>query len=430
MPLPSKPLTRRVTFWLGLGGLVLFVIAGLGADGAAGALAFGGLFVAVCALWGILTTRPWWGRTSRRGATVVGGLALVALVVGGSLGAGVTDDVPAAASSTPAASSAGTARPTATGTASPSAAPTPSAEATASSGATGGSATGTAAAALAELDVKGRAPKTGYDRDAYGPAWADTDHNGCDTRNDILARDLTDETFKSGTHDCVVLTGTLVDPYGGETIHFQRGQDTSTAVQIDHVVALSDSWQKGAQRWDAATRKEFANDPLNLLASDGPLNMSKGDGDAATWLPPNKAFRCDYVARQVAVKHAYGLWVTQAEHDAIADVLATCPGEPLPDEEAATTPVVVAGASSGGSSGESSSSGGGDDASSGTKPATTPKPAPKPTTKPAPKPEPEPADVYYENCTAVRAAGADPIRVGDPGYSTKLDRDGDGVGCE
>ena len=101
-------------------------------------------------------------------------------------------------------------------------------------------------------------------------------------------------------------------------------------MQIDHVVALSDSWQKGAQQWDAATREAFANDPLNLLAVDGPLNQQKGDGDTATWLPPNKAFRCAYVARQVGVKYTYGLWVTQAEQDAMVRVLSTCPTEPLP----------------------------------------------------------------------------------------------------
>ena len=188
----------------------------------------------------------------------------------------------------------------------------------------------TALATVPLLEVKGRAPRTGYDRDLFGSGWVDVDRNGCDTRNDMLARDLTGTTFKAGTHDCVVLTGTLVDPFSGATIAFQRGNDSSNDVQIDHVVALSDAWQKGAQGWDETTRVAFANDPLNLLAVDGPLNMQKGDGDAATWLPPNKSFRCAYVARQVAVKHTYGLWVTAAERDAMAGVLASCPTEPLP----------------------------------------------------------------------------------------------------
>jgi hypothetical protein len=198
---------------------------------------------------------------------------------------------------------------------------------------------GTAAAALEALPVKGRAPKTGYERAQFGPSWSDVDRNGCDQRNDVLKRDLTDETFKPGTHDCVVLTGTLADPYTATTIAFTRGQGTSEAVQIDHVVALSDAWQKGAQQLDADTRTKLGNDPLNLLAVDGPTNNAKGDGDAATWLPPNRAYRCDYVARQVAVKAKYGLWVTRAEHDAIARVLGGCPGEPIPVDD--TVPVAV-----------------------------------------------------------------------------------------
>ncbi|MBT2522948.1 HNH endonuclease family protein [Arthrobacter sp. ISL-28] len=177
---------------------------------------------------------------------------------------------------------------------------------------------------LATLPVKGRAPKTGYTREKFGPAWADLDHNGCDTRNDILARDLTGETFKPGTKNCVVATGILSDKYTGTTIKFVRGNKTSSAVQIDHIVALSDAWQKGAQRISPEQRTQLANDPLNLMAADGPANGSKGDKDAATWLPSNKAFRCEYVARQTAVKAKYQLWVTQAERDAIASILTTC----------------------------------------------------------------------------------------------------------
>ncbi|KRE65412.1 MULTISPECIES: HNH endonuclease family protein [Micrococcaceae] len=177
---------------------------------------------------------------------------------------------------------------------------------------------------LESIPVKGRAPMTGYTRDEFGPAWADIDRNGCDTRNDILARDLTNETFKQGTNNCVVMTGTLADKYTGATITFTRGQDTSSDVQIDHIVALSDAWQKGAQQLNDEQRKELANDPLNLMAADGPTNSAKGDKDAATWLPPNKAFRCEYVARQTAVKNKYALWVTQAERDALAGILDSC----------------------------------------------------------------------------------------------------------
>lgn len=184
----------------------------------------------------------------------------------------------------------------------------------------------TVLAQLETLAVKGRAPQTGYDRDLFGRGWKDPDRNGCDARNDILQRDLEDAVAKPGTQGCVILSGVLQDPFTGDTIEFVRGQDTSTDVQIDHVVALSDAWQTGAQSFDAEKRVQFANDPLNLLAVDGPTNSAKGDGDAATWLPPNSSFRCDYVARQTAVKAKYELWVTAAERDAIRSIVTTqCP---------------------------------------------------------------------------------------------------------
>lgn len=176
---------------------------------------------------------------------------------------------------------------------------------------------------LDSIEVKGKAPKTGYARDQFGPTWKDTDGNGCDTRNDILKRDLTNITFK-GSDGCTVETGTLNDPYTGKTINFVRGQKTSTAVQIDHRVALANAWVTGAQKWSGERRTQFANDPINLVAVDGPTNGSKGDKDAATWLPPNKSYRCEYVATQVRVKAAYGLWVTQAERDAMRNVLTKC----------------------------------------------------------------------------------------------------------
>ncbi len=194
------------------------------------------------------------------------------------------------------------------------------------SAADGGSAVG----ALASLATKGRAPRTGYDRTLFGQAWADVDRNGCDTRNDVLGRDLTAEETRPGTHGCIILSGILHDPYTGTTIAFVRGQSTSGKVQIDHVVALSDAWQKGAQQLATSQRIALANDPLNLLSVDGLTNQRKSDGDAATWLPPNKAFRCSYAARQIAVKAKYGLWVTSAERDALGRILATCPSQGLP----------------------------------------------------------------------------------------------------
>ena len=234
-----------------------------------------------------------------------------------------------------------------------------------------------ALAVLATLPVKGRAPKTGYDREgSFGSAWQDVDQNGCDTRNDILTRDLTVVIINGG---CEVQSGTLLGPFTGLTIDFVRGQETSSLVQIDHLVSLSNAWQTGAQQLSAEQRAALANDPLNLLAVDGVTNSRKGDGDAATWLPPLKSYRCAYVARQISVKAAYALWVTSAEHDAMTRILSHC-----------TEEIVMS----------------------------------------TPEPVDTPGDVYFQNCTAARAAGAAPVHAGDPGYGSHLDRDGNGTGCE
>lgn len=179
--------------------------------------------------------------------------------------------------------------------------------------------------ALAKLSVRGKAPKTGYARDQFSDGWGEA--IGCNVRNYILKRDMTGVVTRSPI-DCTVLQGTLLDPYTGNTIVFINTD--STKVQIDHVVALSNAWQTGAQQLSPDDRYLLANDPLELLAVDGPTNEKKGDGDAATWLPPNKDYRCRYVARQIAVKQKYSLWVLQAEHDAMEQVLQSCPGQELP----------------------------------------------------------------------------------------------------
>ena len=183
----------------------------------------------------------------------------------------------------------------------------------------------TAMAALDTLEVKGRAPKTGYARTQFGDGWSTK--GGCDTRNRILQRDLVDAIIDD---NCKVTSGTLQDPYTGRDIEFTRGSNTSALVQIDHVVALSNAWQTGAQQLSAAEREALANDPLELLAVDGPANQQKGDGDAATWLPSNKPFRCQYIARQIAVKKKYHLWVTDAEKSAMYRILSACPEQTLP----------------------------------------------------------------------------------------------------
>lgn len=185
----------------------------------------------------------------------------------------------------------------------------------------------TALAVLNQLEVKGRAPKTGYSRAAF-THWSDLNRDGCDSRNEILKRDLTQIVFKTGTRDCKVISGQLLDPFSGKTLIFSSSKST---VDIDHLVSLSNAWQTGAAYFDKKTRESLANDPLNLLAVDAKLNRQKGDADAATWLPPLKSFRCEYVAIQVAVKAKYLLWVTSAEREAIIKVLDNCPGQLIPE---------------------------------------------------------------------------------------------------
>jgi hypothetical protein len=180
---------------------------------------------------------------------------------------------------------------------------------------------------LNSLAVKGRAAKTGYTR-AQFTHWSDLDRNGCDARNDTLKRDLTEVIYKAGTRDCKVISGLLLDPFSGKVITFSS---TKSNIDIDHVVALSNAWQTGAAYFDKTKRQQIANDPLNLLAVDFSLNRQKGDGDAATWLPPLKSYRCDYVARQIAVKAKYGLWVTQPEKGAIIKLLEKCEGQKIPN---------------------------------------------------------------------------------------------------
>ncbi|MFZ1301236.1 MAG: HNH endonuclease family protein [Candidatus Microsaccharimonas sp.] len=181
---------------------------------------------------------------------------------------------------------------------------------------------GSALEALNKLEVKGRAAKTGYARSQFGSGWSTV--NGCDTRDIILYRDLINTSLSD---ECTVTSGILNDTYTGQVIEFSRAD--ASKVQIDHVVALSDAWQTGAQQLTAKQRQQLANDPLELIAVSGKANQAKSDSDAASWLPSNKSFRCKYVARQITVKQKYSLWVTAAEKEAMQKVLSGCASEPL-----------------------------------------------------------------------------------------------------
>jgi hypothetical protein len=277
----------------------------------------------------------------------------------------------------------------------------------------------TALAVLATLPVKGRAPMTGYDRDEFGTEWSDAagnfswSRNGCDSRNDALRRDLSpNAVIKPNTNDCVVTSGNYIEPYSGKAFHFIAGDSAMEhSIDIDHVVALGNVWTSGGWQWDEATRELVANDPLNLLSASASLNRSKSDANAAEWLPPSKAYRCEYVARQIAVKQKYALAVTDPERAMMEQVLASCPERLVPD---AGEPVNIV------------------------KSATTQTPAPTPTeissptetSSPTATSTPTTGEVLYANCDEVRAAGAAPLYEGDPGYNLQLDGDADGDACE
>ena len=265
----------------------------------------------------------------------------------------------------------------------------------------------TAVGALSLLPVKGRAPMTGYDRDRFGPAWLDADRNGCDTRNDILAQYLRAVVLES--NGCVVAAGSYEDPYTGSQIDYWHGD--GSLIDIDHVVSLGNAWATGAFGWQIKKRAAFANDPLNLLPSDAGANRQKGDGDAATWLPPNNSYRCEYVSRQVAVKGKYDLWVTPSEKEAIQRVLASCHAQALAtDDWGASTEV--------------------DHNISDSMDADTDQGSTEPSAGPTTGSSPDGGAVHFDNCDAARMAGAAPVRAGDPGYGRHLDGDGDGTGCE
>jgi len=178
---------------------------------------------------------------------------------------------------------------------------------------------------LNKLEIKGRAPKTGYSREQFYSNWPVVD--GCSLRQRIIKREMGDTAILSSENNCDVISGEYDEPYTGSHLIFYQKSDFTSGVQIDHVVSLSDAWQKGAQNLTKEERYNIATDPLNLLAVDAATNMKKSDGDAATWLPPNKKFRCAYVARQVSVKYKYKLWVSEAEYGAIAKILENCPNE-------------------------------------------------------------------------------------------------------
>ena len=260
--------------------------------------------------------------------------------------------------------------------------------------------------ALSQLSVKGRAPMTGYSRDLFGSAWQDLDGNGCDQRDDALWRASLGHAQRSD--GCTVTRATVIDVYTGKTITYIRGGDYINGLDIDHVVALGDAWSSGVGYKSSLVRTHLANDPLNLLAVDPSSNRQKGDSNAASWLPPRTAYRCAYVARQIAVKRKYALWVTSSERDAMARVLQSCPLVRIP--AGGLTPLTAAGllnVTSTSVPGGGGTATGGGSTSNGK------------------------LDPQFPSCAKAKAAGFGPYVNGkDREYSWYRDGDSDGTVCE
>jgi hypothetical protein len=429
-------------------GLLLGVAATVD-SGLGGTFVVAGLVAVILGLGAVVIGRRWWALIGSRkvgAGFLVGGLAMV---IGGGLALPRTETsqpvetVPHPASSAAASSSAPTT--------SESAEPVWTADDV--NALIANAKPATALAALGVLSIREALSATGYDQVQFGPLWADANTNGCDTRNDILARDLTNQQVQT---DCVVLAGQLLDPYTATRVSYTRNPTTNGTVDVDAVVTLANAWVTGAQGWDAAARQTFANDPFNLLAVGVQTGSLEHRGDAAGWVPSNVAFRCEYLARQIAVRTKYRLWVTDRERAATAGILTTCPTQGLPSDTAAMTAAAdkqaadaiaaketadkqaadaaaaaaakaaveqAAAASASAAAQAVADQQAADAAAAATKAVSTPAP-------PVVAPEQPAPSAYYANCTDARAAGVTPILRGEPGYSSKLDRDGDGVACE
>ena len=186
----------------------------------------------------------------------------------------------------------------------------------------------TALAALVVVEHR-LAPSAPYRREAFGPAWTDAagvagSGDGCDTRNDLLARDL-EVVTSVAVASCpeAVASGRFRSPYTGREIVFSRGRG-STAVHIDHVVPLSYAWDMGAWGWRQSARVAFANDPANLVAVDAASNQAKSDREPGRWMPELRGFWCQYAIAFVTVSSGYRLPVDRRSAGVLASALGDC----------------------------------------------------------------------------------------------------------
>lgn len=187
---------------------------------------------------------------------------------------------------------------------------------------------------LASLKVVPRpSADPSYRRAAFGPAWADTDHDGCSQRVNALAQGVDRSRpfteVQRGRCRRDVIAGTWIDPYTGQAMTFTnvKTQQQAQQIPVDHAVALASVWRYGARDWTDKRRLEFATDLLNLQPTSRAVNSAKSDRDAAAWRP-RKPFQCAYATRYIEVKAKYRLPVDRSEKASLTDMLTTCPAGP------------------------------------------------------------------------------------------------------
>ena len=148
--------------------------------------------------------------------------------------------------------------------------------------------------------------------------WIDADGDCMNTRHEILLQQAVGEV-KLSPDGCFVSMGAWNDPYSGK--RFTRASD----LDIDHVIAVKWAHEHGGANWPPEKKEAFANDPLNLLAVDDGLNQAKGAKGPDQWLPPNQAYRCQYLDRWKRVLSAYpGLTMTPQENRIYGRQLSAC----------------------------------------------------------------------------------------------------------
>ena len=153
-----------------------------------------------------------------------------------------------------------------------------------------------------------------YNRKLYG-GWIDADADCQNTRHEVLISEST-VPVTLNARDCKVIAGRWEDPYTGRVFTDPRNLD------IDHFIPLAEVHRSGGHAWTPGKRRRYANDlsnPTTLIAVWKSANRSKGDRDPVHWLPPNRAYRCEYLKIWVELKRHWGLGADPVEKQFLAD---------------------------------------------------------------------------------------------------------------